>query len=49
MHVLIEKGVPIPSVQRPGRPFLYPYKNLGIGDSFAIPIPVEHREGRNRL
>ena len=39
----IEKGMPIPEIQRPRRPINYPWKEMQIGDSFFIPLGVTTR------
>ncbi len=37
----IRKNVPIPSRNRgPGRAPLYPFGEMGVGDSFVVPIPA---------
>lgn len=34
----VEKGVPIPAPVGVGRPRLYPWDEMQVGDSFAIPL-----------
>lgn len=33
----IEKGVPLPADDRPGRRAKYPFEDMDIGDSFFVP------------
>lgn len=36
--IKIEKGVPMPN-PKGGRPPVYPWRDMAVGDSFAVPVP----------
>jgi hypothetical protein len=38
MTFKIEKDVPIPAIPQAGRPRLYPFAEMEIGDSFSVPL-----------
>jgi hypothetical protein len=33
----VERGIPIPPMPHPGRPYKYPWRLLEVGDSFFVP------------
>lgn len=37
--LVIERDVPLPSPARGGRPPIYPFRDMKVGDSFYIPAP----------
>ena len=37
MMIKIDKGVPVPRERRGPKP-LYPFRNMEVGDSFAVPL-----------
>lgn len=42
----IENGIPIPPPSHGGRAYKYPFPDMKVGDSFAIPLANEqHRNG----
>ena len=42
MQITIDKNIPIPSnVADGGRPALFPFRQMEVGDSFAIPLAGE--------
>lgn len=34
----IRSDIPIPSARRAGRPVKYPWPDMAVGDSFAVPL-----------
>ena len=42
----IERGIPVPPPSNPGRPSLYPFKAMQVGDSFFAPT-IRHSIRRN--
>ena len=38
MNYKVDKGVDVPTEPRRGRPSVYPFASLAIGDSFTVPI-----------
>jgi hypothetical protein len=42
MGITIDKNIPIPAAAgRTGRPSLYPFESMEVGDSFAVPLAGE--------
>ena len=35
----IQRDVPVPTAARGGRPSIYPFRDMAVGDSFAVPAP----------
>ena len=46
----VEKDIPIPTIQRfpPHRPSKYPWADLEIGDSFAIPTDGLNQKSKEK-
>lgn len=44
----IEKNVPVPTTDSRGRPNLYPWGQMQVGDSFAVPISAENKVAMRR-
>ena len=47
MDIKIDKGIPVPTAQHPGRPkgslgrgYVYPWADRKVGDSFLVDIPI---------
>jgi len=38
MTIKVDKDVPVPTSVRAGRPSRYPWSEMGVGDSFFIPV-----------
>jgi hypothetical protein len=38
--IRIEKGIPLPTSLRAPKPCPYPFADMAIGDSFAVPVPI---------
>lgn len=49
MTIKIEKGVPLANAlfRGGGRPFIYPFLEMEVGDSFAVSLPAEETTLRN--
>lgn len=47
MTFQIDKGLPIPKIST-GRPRIYPFPQMEVGDSFAVPITDEILSGQNK-
>lgn len=47
MTFKIEKGIPMPNITS-GRPRIYPFPEMEVGDSFAVPITDEILCGQNK-
>lgn len=48
MQITIDKDVPIPTGGK-GRPSEYPFDQMEVGDSFAIPLTGEHNKSGQDL
>lgn len=44
----IEKNIPVPSGDSRGRPNLYPWSQMEVGDSFAVPVSTEDKASKRR-
>lgn len=42
----IDKDIPVPPLTE-GRPRKYPFPDMGVGDSFAVPLAGEMRNGED--
>lgn len=40
----IEKNVPLPPRGGPGRPYIYPFRDMEVGDSFLVPCGDNERD-----
>lgn len=45
----IEHDIPIPSPIREGKPPVYPWRKMEIGDSFLVPLDSYSRKAHSRL
>lgn len=43
----IDKGLPMPKISK-GRPRIYPFSEMEVGDSFAVPITDNLSLGNNK-
>lgn len=46
MTFKIDKGLPMPNISK-GRPRIYPFPEMEVGDSFAVPITDDASLGNN--
>lgn len=44
--ITIDKGLPVPKRYKSGRPYMYPYEQMEIGDSFFV---AKNRNGGGAL